>query len=162
MPNFPCSVCSRNVNANHHAICCDICDQWVHIRCNLLDAKTYNQMKNDPEDKQFYCITCIQGNMPFTNLTDPDYYATVKKGVIISDEVLHNDQLTSLNCQDYIAKLNSYIANSNIQDDNEDENSLPPIDCKYYYVNDFAEAKFKATKVESMFNINIQSIEKHI
>ena len=101
MPDYPCSVCSKNVNNNHHAICCDICDQWVHVRCNLLDVKDYNQMKNDPNksdpSKTFYCISCIKDNMPFTKLSDPDYYAIVKKGVMISDEVLDSGQLSTLN-----------------------------------------------------------------
>ena len=48
MPTFPCSVCSKNVQNNHRAICCDVCDQWVHVRCNLLDVKDYTEMKNDP------------------------------------------------------------------------------------------------------------------
>ena len=123
-------------------------------------------MKNDSEkehpDKYFYCISCIQNNMPFTKLSDPDYYAVIKKGVMISEEVLQNDELSTLNCEDYIAKLNSYISNSNACDDNEDENSLSPIDCKYYSIDNFTEAGFKATHVESIFHINIHSIEKHI
>ena len=100
MPNYPCLVCSKNVNNNHRAICCDICDQWVHVRCNMLDAKDYTEMKNDL-NKMFYCI------------------------------YLENYILSALNCQDYVDKFNSYIANSTSQNDNEDENSLPPIDCKY-------------------------------
>ena len=78
MPNYPCSVCSKNVNNNHRAICCDICDQWVHVCCNLLDAKDYTEMKNDP-NKIFYSISCINTNMPLTKLMDPEYYAAVKK-----------------------------------------------------------------------------------
>ena len=66
--------------------------------------------------------------MPFTKLSDPDCYAAVKKGVIFSDEVIDNDQLSALNCQDYLDKLNSYIANSNSQNDNEAQNYSPPID----------------------------------
>ena len=141
MPNYPCSVCSKNVHNNHHALCCYICDEWVHVRCNLLDAKDYTKMKND-STKTFYCISCIKQNMPFTKLTDHDYYAAVKKGVMLSDEVIQNDNLSAVNCQDYIEKLNSYIANSASQNDNE--NYSPPIDCKYYSVDDFSDAAFKA------------------
>ena len=57
--------------------------------------------------------------MPFTKLTDHDYYAAVKKGVMLSDEVIQNDNLYAVNGQDYIDKLNSYIANSASQNDNE-------------------------------------------
>ena len=121
MPNYPCSVCSKNVNKNHHAICCDICDQWVHVRCNMLDTKDYTEMKNDPA-KIFYCISCINDNMPFTKLSDLDYNAAVKKGVMLSDEVIQNNILSTLNCQQYLDKLNSYIANSNSQNDKEDQN----------------------------------------
>ena len=117
MPNYPCSVCSKNVNNNHQAICCDICDRWVHVRCNLLDTKDYTEMKND-STKIFYCISCIKQNMPFTKLTDHDYYAAVKKGVMLSDEVIQNNNLSAVNCQDYVDKLNSYIANSASQNDN--------------------------------------------
>ena len=89
MPKFPCGVCSKNVNVNHHAICCDICDQWVHIRCNILDDKYYNKMKNNPESDQsmndFYCITCIKNILPFNKLSDSDYYSIVQRGVVLSD-----------------------------------------------------------------------------
>ena len=43
MQKYQCSVCSKNVNNNHRAICCDICD----VCCNLFDVKDYNKMKND-------------------------------------------------------------------------------------------------------------------
>ena len=59
--------------------------------------------------------------------------------------------------------MNSYIANSNSQNDNEDQNYSPPIDCKYSStIDDFTDATFKANKVTSIFHINIDSIEKHI
>ena len=85
--------------------------------------------------------------MPFTKLSDPDYYAAVKKGVILSDEVIGNYQLSALNCQDYLDKLNFYMANSNSQNYNEDQDYSPPIDCKYYSIDDFTDATFKTNKV---------------
>ena len=78
---------------------------------------------------------------------------------MLSDEVIQNDNLSAVNCQDYIEKY-SYIANSASQNDNE--NYSPPIDCKYYSVDDFSDAAFKAKKVTSIFHINIHSIEKYI
>ena len=142
MPNNPCSVCSKNVNNNNRAISCDICDQWVHVRCNMLDAKDYTEMKNYL-NKTFYCISCSNENMPFPKLTDKDYYAAVKKGVMLSDEVIQNENLSAVNCKNYIDKLNSYIANSASQNDHED--CSPPIDCKYYSIDDFTDAAFNPT-----------------
>ena len=30
---FPCKICEKPVAQNHQAICCDVCDTWVHIKC---------------------------------------------------------------------------------------------------------------------------------
>ena len=35
MVNFPCSVCGKRVGINHEAVCCDKCNKWIHIRCNI-------------------------------------------------------------------------------------------------------------------------------
>ena len=38
---FPCGICNKNVNKNHRAFKCDnkTCNQWVHIKCNILSKK---------------------------------------------------------------------------------------------------------------------------
>ena len=73
MPNYPCSVWSKNVNKNHHAICCGICDQWVYVRCNLLDVKDYTEMKNYPNkiSTVFHASTiiCHSPNCPIWTIT---------------------------------------------------------------------------------------------
>ena len=123
MPKFPCGVCSKNVNEKHHAICCDICDQWVLIRGNLLCDKDYNKFLNNPESDQskndFYCINCTREILPFTKLSDSDYYSIVQRGVVLSDEVIGNDELNFSKRTEYTSNLNSYLANYNEQNDNE-------------------------------------------
>ena len=166
MPKFPCGVCSKNVNENHHAICCDICDQWVHIRCNLLCEKDYNiiNLKNNPESDQskndFYCITCTKNILPFNKLSDSDYYSIVQRGVVLSDEVIDNDELNFSKCKEFTKNLNTYLANYSEQNNEEDMSS--PIDCKYYSLEDFTQSNYIPSKLTSILHINIHSIEKHI
>ena len=31
---FPCSVCHQKVADSERALCCDACDQWVHVTCD--------------------------------------------------------------------------------------------------------------------------------
>ena len=48
---FPCKICNnKNVNANDHAIQCNICRFWIHIECNNLKYIDYEyfQGNNDP------------------------------------------------------------------------------------------------------------------
>ena len=35
---FPCKICENNVTNCDHAIQCDLCDSWVHIKCNDLNC----------------------------------------------------------------------------------------------------------------------------
>lgn len=40
---FPCGVCTNPVAQNHHAVCCDSCDRWVHIRCAGISQTEYER-----------------------------------------------------------------------------------------------------------------------
>ena len=39
---YPCGVCEKAVAKNHNALMCDICDKWVHIKCNCVSKDLYN------------------------------------------------------------------------------------------------------------------------
>ena len=159
-PKFPCPVCNKNVNTNHHAICCDICGKWVHIKCNQLNEKDYKNFQNDPNKDVtvFYCIKCVSQIFAFNSLSNSDHYSIVQRGIVLPDAVIENDQLTFLKCKEYLKNLNDYISSHNESDDF----SSPPIDCKYYSIDDFVKSKFNPDKTTSIFHVNIHSIEKHI
>ena len=65
---FPCKVCNININNKHSAIQCDICQFWIHIKCNKLNHIDYKyvQGSNDP----WYCISCCDQILPFGTLTN--------------------------------------------------------------------------------------------
>ena len=48
MVKFPCSVCEKPVSINQEAVCCDIYNRWVHIPCNNICKKTYNNLRKTP------------------------------------------------------------------------------------------------------------------
>ena len=78
---FPCKLCSKNINNRDAAIQCDICQFWVHLRCNkvsLVDYK-YLQGSTDP----WFCLSCCSTILPFGNLTDKDFScSTLNKNYI--------------------------------------------------------------------------------
>ena len=67
---YPCTVCGRSVAKTHKALQCDYCDEWVHIKCNLLDKKTYELLKQD--ESPWSCIKCTKNIFPFIQ---PDFPA---------------------------------------------------------------------------------------
>ena len=45
-PMFPCGICAKAVAKNHNAVCCDICNLWVYIKCNsMMSFKKYAHSK---------------------------------------------------------------------------------------------------------------------
>ena len=45
--SFPCKICNKNVNHKDHAIQCDICNCWVHIKCNNLNYIDYKYLQGN-------------------------------------------------------------------------------------------------------------------
>ena len=46
-PDFPCGICSHEVNEHHHAIQWDECDCWYHTSCVQINDTTYEQLKHN-------------------------------------------------------------------------------------------------------------------
>ena len=42
---FPCKICNKGVVNNNHAIQCDKCHSWIHIKCNKINLSTYRYLQ---------------------------------------------------------------------------------------------------------------------
>ena len=73
---FPCSICQKNVRGNAKAVCCDLCDQWVHINCNFITPKIYDELMDPENNDSFYCNKCINKELPFGLQTDETFNQT--------------------------------------------------------------------------------------
>ena len=47
-PKFPCRICGKNASDKDKAVQCELCELWVHIKCNNLNNAT-PENSNDPE-----------------------------------------------------------------------------------------------------------------
>ena len=47
---YPCKICHINVDNEHSAAQCDICQSWVHMKCNKPNQIDYKYLhgSNDP------------------------------------------------------------------------------------------------------------------
>ena len=66
-PKFPCRICIKNVSDKDKAVQCDLCELWVHIKCNNLNYLDYRYLQNS--DKSWYCTECCSTNFPFNSLS---------------------------------------------------------------------------------------------
>ena len=128
---FPCSFCAKNVNVNHRAVCCDICNRWIHIKCNNLNQNDYFLLKNDPNP--FDCICSLKDNVPFTNLTNNELILVVTKGVNTSSDNSNIFNYHTPQMQTHIKNLNEYLNKLLMPptDDDDDEDCLQLIATMY-------------------------------
>ena len=158
MPAFPCVKCNRNVGKRHRAVCCDICNRWVHIKCNLINPNDYKKLQNDPSP--FYCIQCTTTTFPFGNITDNEFYSIATKGILLpGNNPSSISSPLSPQVLKHINDLNNHLSKFSSDDD---EDNISPINCKYYEPFEFDKANFNSKKSFSIFHLNIHSIQKHI
>ena len=162
----PCGICFRPVAFNHKAIVCDICEKWIHIKCNKLDDKDYKHFQDDiNRDENFFCINCLADSIPFSKLNNNEFGVSVKKGIINSDDIDTN--FVPSDFQKHVFdQLNRDINNNAFDLDTDDNSSgediVPAINCQYYSIDEFSAANFNPNKSFSILHLNIHSIELHI
>ena len=156
---FPCSVCSKNVEDNHPALLCQYCNLWSHNKCNNIKSKEYKSHQNK-NDLPFCCLSCC-AQIPFFNLNANEFEVFTKFDVSPTEND-SNIGLVATPAQQVIAeKLNNLIAQANLNKECDTE-SDQHISCNYYSCEDFVNAKFQAKNNFSIFHLNIHSIQLHI
>ena len=74
---FNCSLCKLSVSDRAKAICCDHCNEWIHINCNELNDIDYENLKINNDI--WYCKLCIKEILPFcSKLTNIDKRNSIK------------------------------------------------------------------------------------
>ena len=72
-PRFPCTICSKGVRKNSKAVSCDICEQWIHIKCARISLSHYNHLAESNCDFSFVCQVCESNSLPFSNCDTLDF-----------------------------------------------------------------------------------------
>ena len=67
---------------NHNAICCDICNLRVHIKCSNVTKFCYRKLQNSQDP--YYCKKCIKQILPFPELTESQLNRVTKRSLISS------------------------------------------------------------------------------
>ena len=66
-PKFPCRICAKNVHDKDKAVQFDLCEFWIHIKCNNINYLDYRYLQN--RDESWYCIECYSSIFPFDSLS---------------------------------------------------------------------------------------------
>ena len=69
---------SRNINVTNKdsAVQFDICQPWVHMKCNKLNHIDYKYLQGANEP--WYCLSSCSNIFPFGTLTNKDFVPSIK------------------------------------------------------------------------------------
>ena len=104
---YLCGVCSKIVAKNHNAVCCDKYDMLVHIVCNNLTKYCYRKLQKD--NSPWFCVVCLQKEMPFSNLSDKQLKIFMSGKTIISPNLVKENQNHQLVPQEYDAAIENNL-----------------------------------------------------
>eukprot|EP00111_Clytia_hemisphaerica_P014206 TCONS_00041846-protein len=72
----PCGICSNPVAKNHNAVWCDLCNLWIHIKCNNTSLDVYHRLQND--ENSWFCQKCYNHAVPFGDISHEDLKLTLQ------------------------------------------------------------------------------------
>ena len=142
----PCKICNKAVANNHHAVQCDRCHLWVHIKCNRINLQTYKYLQKC--SYVWYCPKCFESIIPFTTISNEELYQTNQGRKIKFTAVTKK---ASPN-QDLIDQLN----------DTMDDPMSGKFSTKYYESHELTPLMETTTNKLSFLHLNISSLCYHI
>ena len=96
-PKFPCKTCAKNVHDKDEAVQYDLCEHWIHTKCNNLNYLDYRYIQNCIES--WYCKEFCSKIFSFNSLScDKNFLAccTITNSSIMQWDVLKSAQNSSL------------------------------------------------------------------
>ena len=97
---YPCKICHVNVNNKDSLVQFDICQSWVHIKCNKLNLIDYKYLQGSNEP--WYCLSCCRKVFPFGTLANKNFIPSITNSFNKVPRVMkvcfHWNLLTWLSC----------------------------------------------------------------
>ena len=151
-PKFPCKICAKNVYDKDKVVQCDLCELWIHIKCNNLNYLDYRYLQNC--DESWYGIECCSTIFPFNSLTSSKNFLacyTNTDSNITQWKDLENDHNSSLTLKPSL-KL-EFLVNQFNNAAPEDGNDPKKIASSKYYDTDEMHNTEISLKNKSLFPI---------
>ena len=161
-PKFPCKICAKNVHDKDKAVQCDLCELWIHIKCNNLNYLDYRYLQNC--DESWYCIECCSTIFPFNSLTSHKNFlawCTINTDSNITQwkdlENGYNSSL-SLKSSSKLEHLVNQFINATPENGNDPEKIAPS---KYYVIDEMYGIEIPhKNKSLSLFHIKACSLNE--
>ena len=161
-PKFPCRICEKNVSDKDKAVQCDLCELWVHIKCNKLNYLDYRYLQNSNES--WYCLKCCSTTFSFNSLLSNKTFLSCCTNTDDNNNThwidLENDHNSSLSLKPSknLELLVIQFNNATPENSNDPEKVCST---KYYGIKEMYNIKVPyKNKSLSLFHVNACSFNK--
>ena len=148
----------KNVHDKGKAIHCDLCELWIHIKCNNLNYLGCRYLQNC--DESWYCIACCSTIFPFNSLSGNKNFWLVVLTLIVTS---HSEKIwkmiiifkPSSNLEHLVNQFN----NATPENTNDPEKISSS---KYYDIEKMQNIEIpNKNKSQSLFHMNAYSLNKN-
>ena len=151
----------KNVSENVKAVQCDLCELWVHIKCNNLNCLDYRYLQNSNEP--WYCIECCSTIFPFNSLSSKKNFLACCTNTDNNTTQwidLENDHISSLSLKPSNLELLVNQFNNATPENNDDPEKI--CSSKYYDIEEMGNIEIPhKNKSLSLFYVNACSLNKN-
>ena len=163
-PKFPCRICAKNVHDKDKAVQCDLCEFWIHIKCNNLNYLDYRYLQSC--DESWYCIECCSSIFPFNSLSSNKNFLTCCTSTDNDSNFIQLKELESDHNSSLLLKPSPNLEllvnqfNNATPEKNNDPEKISS--SKYYDIDEMHNLKIPhKNKSLSLFHINACSLNKN-
>ena len=159
---FPCRNCTKNVHDKDKAVQCDLCELWIHIKCNNPNYLDYRYLQNC--DEFWHSIECCSTISPFNSLLSNKTFlacCTNTDSNIIQWKDLENDHASSLTLKpsSNLELLVNQFSKATPENSNDSEKMFLS---KYYNIEEMHNIEIPHNnKSLSLLHINACSLNKN-
>ena len=163
---FPCKICNININNKDRAVQCDICQFWIHIKCNKLNHMVYKYLQRSND--LWYYISCCDEVLPFSTLANKNFLSMVNPPPVPddhncftnnSDAYISKNSSLSVKPSSDISLVFNQFNNSSPEQKTDPENV---VNSNYYDIDQLQTLKFpEKNKPLFLFHINSCSLNKN-
>ena len=140
---FPsCNICGKSVSDKDDAIQCDICQAWIHLKCNKLNNIDYKYLQGSSDP--WFCLYCFSSIFPFGFLTNKGFLSTSLYSRNMPENVSNKNSSIHLTPPPNLALLFNQFNNTSPEQNVDPENV---VNSRYFDLDEIQALKLLDKKV---------------
>ena len=115
-----CNICEKSVSDKDDVIQCDVCQVWIHLKCNKLNYIDYKYLQGSCDP--WLCCYCCSTIFPFGLLSSKDFLSISLYSRTVSENVSSKNSLIHLTPSPNLAFLFNQFNNTSLEQNVDPEN----------------------------------------